>query len=288
MSYEIIYDKLFIKAEKNNQVVIFPTIESGSNNCYDVNRFGKSGRRARDWNNCTHILMAGNQYGTIEEVLAGVQKWRDDTEEGYKSYSSSSETPYDDDSFGWHVSLSMNSKGCAGTSFKSVKNFYQIGCDNALSVEQLKGFGINVRVYTSFYSNEDLLKIGQEPFTLYPSTSEELIKIVDEKTELFKDTNVNFYITLGVSDFTLKNAKASFTSKKSTLQPLVSEFFKIKILGSYFIKRSSRMVTRGNEGKKFLTEKSANKVLAELKVRLPNYIDEMSVEKIELDTPIYL
>ena len=55
MSYEIIYDKNFIKVEQENKETVYcPMIYAGSNNCYEHSYNGRE-RRARDWSPFTHI-----------------------------------------------------------------------------------------------------------------------------------------------------------------------------------------------------------------------------------------
>ena len=72
MSYEIIYDKQFVKLEREDKPTVFiPMIYGGSNNCFDItyDRLGRRReRRERSWFSFDWVC-DGAKYDTMEAML---------------------------------------------------------------------------------------------------------------------------------------------------------------------------------------------------------------------------
>lgn len=75
MSYEIYYKKCNIKLSDDT---IIPYHLAGSNNCYEVNRNGSSGRRSRSWESST-FFCNGKISATEEEIRANVKNYIEKT-----------------------------------------------------------------------------------------------------------------------------------------------------------------------------------------------------------------
>ena len=185
MSYEIVYDKSFIKAKKEQEDIYFPMILSGSNNCYEY-----SGKRARSWE-VVKSHANGNLFATKETILS----YLDDYNESLKV-----DTEYNQKRFGYHTGLTIKNQN---TSFTQWRNLFKIGCEKALTVEQLREFHINTRVYINIYSDEEKVRFEQAYPNLggaYPKTSEELMNIIadfENKIVGYKGSNVYVSIDAG-------------------------------------------------------------------------------------------
>ena len=72
MSYNIIYDKQFVKLDQN---AFIPMLLCGSNNVISYDRSNR-GRRSRNWYCHDYILRGAENrfYGSAESILNNVQK----------------------------------------------------------------------------------------------------------------------------------------------------------------------------------------------------------------------
>lgn len=160
MSYEIIYDKQFVKVSEK---VFIPMILAGSNNCYEHTYKGE--RRSRNWFNFSYILMTGLS-GTMEEMLEFQAKVRDDKFEQYPD-------EYEDSSFGYYTGLSNRGGGCNMT-YGQYTGIVKTGCKKALTVEQLLDEGVTINITTSNNAEEKLKNLGLEPLNFTPKSTQEL------------------------------------------------------------------------------------------------------------------
>ena len=266
MSYELIYDKCFIKAEKDNKEVFFPMILTGSNNCYDA----CSRKRERSWHNLTYVLGGKKRYGTQEEMLASVEAERlriiertKEYNETHKDYSDE----YSDDRWGYFTSVSFGG-GCKST-FGQYKGLFITGCKKALTVEELAELGVCVYLHTgSFYYMEEELKrfekAGKKEIYHTVNTSKELIEKLEEFDEYLKDfPKVNLYINISADEKQMARVrKQKFPTKKTKpTYKEVEKYFVIHVGGyGYFCRRSRRGLYHSpynTAGKAFETEKQA-------------------------------
>ncbi len=279
MSYDLFYDKNFIKAEKDGKDVFFPMIYGGSSNCFEVGRNGRSGRRERSWFNLPFILK-GKQFGTMEEMLKNADAERlnriknnEERNEEYKAKGDASWcTEYSDERWGYFTGLAIGGS-TSKTSFGQYKGLFSTGCKKALTVEELKEFGVSVHLYTSIYSDEGQAKFkeaGKEQINFYPQTSKELIEKTEEFEEYLKDTNVNLYITLsGADEYTMKRIRRNkFPIVKHPKQNVtVDKFFVIKdeTTGHYVMKLRRNGYSYSYNGKayckKFVKEAEAKRYM---------------------------
>jgi len=136
MSYEIIYDKQFVKV---NDKTFIPMILAGSNNCYEWSPSGKE-RRARSWWNFSYLL-GGKLAGSLEGMLKIQENYREGLLERHGE-------EYDDNSFGYYSSLSINGGGCNAT-YGQYTGISKTGCAKALTVEQLANEYVHLHISTS-------------------------------------------------------------------------------------------------------------------------------------------
>ncbi len=289
MSYDIIYDRQFIKAEKDGKEVFFPIIYAGSSNCYEVKGKG-CGRRSRSWENYSFALK-GKFYGVLDEMIAEAVSFRENlierNKENLKEYTNWD--VYSDERFGYFTGLYFN--GNRKTSFGQYKGMFITGCKKALTVEDLREFDVCVNVHTSSYSAKELEVAGKKEIYFYPKTSQELIEKIDEFTEYLKDVpNVSMYISINADERTMKRIRETkFPTKKSRPEyKEVDEFFVVHIANYGYFHSSKRYGFRytpyQSSGKRFISEKAASKFVKRFSERHSQYIP--NIEKVEEKTTI--
>jgi len=260
MSFTIFYDKQFIKAKRNNEEVFVPMIYGGSSNCFEVGKNGRSERRERDWFALKFILN-GKIAGTLEEMLEKAEAEKAKLIERNKD----DESKYSDDRFGWFSSLSFGG-GCKVT-FGQYKGLFITGCKKALTVEELKEFGVGVYISTYLYEDEKkiaLKQAGKELKYVTINTSDELLTKFDELEKYYEGTGVSVFLKIDAFEHQMKRIrKAKFPTTKKVKQFVdVDKYFVMYIAGcGYFYsatRNGFRYTPYQNSGKQFLTEKDAN------------------------------
>lgn len=262
MSYSIIYNKQFIKVGDNQFI---PMIEGGDNNCYEA--YGSGRKRARSWYNHTYLLN-GKQYGTEEEILANIDKIREDRIEASKQrveQYGNDDWEYSDERFGWHEGIAFYGKGTTSTTFKHFKNFYRSGIKNALTIEQLKEFGVEVGIHVYYWKEEDITSKGFEikPRTNFEST-QHLIDTIKEWEDYY-GKEVSFYLHFN-NDWALeriakKKREERRKNRKEKVRKEVDEYYVLENDNGYFVRNTARGYKYSyyisSSTKKFLTEKEA-------------------------------
>lgn len=293
MSYHIIYDKQFIKADDN---LFIPMLLSGSNNCFENRPCGRE-RRSRSWSNDNYF--AGEKsIATKEEIEGAITKFRDGLIE--RNNDTLKKHPdwdvYSDRIFGYFSSISMYGKQATGTTFSMFKNVYAFGMKNAKTVEELAEHNIRVEISISEYLyEEELAKAKKEALpSVIPETTQQLVEAIKKFEDYYKGTKVGFNITFNMHDEALKRMrkKLNTRTKREKAQKEFPFFFVIKIKNKgYFVKNTKygfkyifdfdSWVT-----KKFVDEKKANTFLKKVKER--NIANEFEVEKIEKTINLYV
>lgn len=293
MSYEIVYDRQFIKAEKEGKPVFFPMLLMGSNNCYEAgNR-----KRSRDWSNITYVLN-DKRYGTLEEMLQNVEKERERVIESCKkNFEQYKEEwcKYSDERWGSHTSISFGG-GCKST-FRQYRGLFITGCKKALTVEELKEFRVDVRICTGsfYYREEDLKKYkeaGKEEINCKVSTSKELMEKLEEFEEYLKDTPyVNLYVTIDAHENQMKwIRKTKFPKTKHPKElKTVDKFYVVKDTsnGNYVFKATKygyNYSLNGNCCKRFAKETDAKRFAKRMNDKM---FRTFVVEEVNETTQIY-
>ena len=290
MSYEIFYDKQFIRIPQAKEDKFLPIIYCGSNNCYEVSRShrGKE-RRARSWWNDTYITK-GKPMATEKEIMERVEEIKQNIIDRNNEYLK--ENPdwdvYSDDKFGYFSSITMYGKHTGNTTFGMYKGFYKTGIKKALTLEELAEFNVFATIKTGYYSDKDLEKIGRKPFHYTVKTTIDLIKRIGEAEEYLKDTKVNFFITIDADEYKMKEIRRKkFPRRKKEKQAIeVDHFFTIYVKNYGYFARKTKYGFKYSYSpyKKYLTEKEAQKVANKLSKRL-SY--DVEVKRIDSKTTIY-
>lgn len=256
MSYEIIYDKQFVKLERQDQETVFiPMIYAGSNNCYDVtcDSLGRQReRRERSWFSFDWVC-GGAKFDTKEAML---QRQLDFRNEKTIQDEASIELhgKYSDKNFGYWSSLAIGGS-THKTTFGRYQGIVKTGCKYALTIEELAAEGIFLSISTgsSYYSKEKFEKAGIQEFSLTPKTTEEFFSMLDEFLAKTKPHGIPCYLSLNANERVMKwLRKKTRPQRKKTRQLVeVEQWWSIKIeeLGT-FVKftRSGVRYSRLNDG----------------------------------------
>ena len=268
MSYEIIYDKQFVKVNDNTFI---PMILAGSNNCTEWSPSGRE-RRARSWYNCSYFT-GGSIAGTMEQML--------EVQEEERKRRMEKDEDYSDKYFGSWSGIRIN--GTLAT-FGTYTGIVKTGCNKALTIEQLKEeyVDLHIHTYLSDKTREVLKEQGLEPISFFPQTTKELedfIKNVEPKYKGKKEGHL--YISYsGMYESTPKQIRKKYFPKvsKTEKQEVKSIFgYTVKairkeddsIIGYLYSYRggSFRYTPYKTSSKQFLMKKDAEKLAKKMTER---------------------
>lgn len=235
MSYEIIYDKQFIDLQDGRYV---PLILCGSNNCYETTFNGRE-RRERGWHNFNYILK-GKLAGTPEEMEknAIAEKERRKQENDSRERSDWWE-PFNEKQWGYWASLQIGSS-TRGTTFGMYIGLFRTGCKKALTVEQLREYGVSIEIYHYPYSTEEFMKKhGHKPWS-DTAKSTEYLKVLLVK---YQEHDAQAYISLhGLDQEKLRWIRKKLFPRNKKEREQVPEYFCLHATGNGYI---SKLTARG-------------------------------------------
>jgi len=259
MSYEIIYDKQFIKIKDN---LFIPLVLSGSNNCTELSINGRE-RRTRSW---YPLNIKKGIFSTKEEMLKHCE---DERERIKKNYENSDYGDYTDERFGSWSGLAIGST-TNKVSYGRYKGIFITGCKKSLTVEELLAVNISVRLYTYDYSNNEN---KMDNISIYPKTSDELYNEYYNILKKIKGTNAYISATLSSeAEYKMSKIRNYYFPRKKSLKPLISvneSYWTLKIKGTsrYLIRRikGGYKYSYFTHSLRYLTEKEALKKVKSLK-----------------------
>ena len=304
MSYEIIYDKQFIKLERKDQPTVFiPMIYAGSSNCYDMvyDRNGRQReRRERSWF-CFEFICGGNHFDTQESMLQRQQEFRDDKaiqdEESIALHGL-----YDDKKFGYWSSLAIGGS-TRNTTFGQYQGVVKTGCKNAFTIEELFEENIHLSISTGsdYYSKDKFEAAGFSSFSVTPKTTEEFFSMLEDFLAKTQPHGIPCFLSLDVSEDNLKRFRKNTRPQRrkiiTSIETSLWYTIDIKELGAFikFTSRSTRYSHTDSGGLKFTDKAKALKKLEHVKKALswrqytislkthttPTWINVTSYEKVE-------
>lgn len=258
MSTDILYRKAFIKIDDKRTIPVF---EAGSSNCTTINHNGRE-VLARDWSNHTYYSN-GNIIAINDSLLNSIDNER-------VKYKNNKE--YDDKLFGWFGAIRMYGK--RSCTFNEYKNYFLHGIKTSMTIEEYAKHDIrfSLRLYsTKFHLLKDK-GIEQKPNVVF-LTTEQLIKVVNEYTDYYKNTDVVCYITLDTpmaleTMKMLKKYNKNLNFRKA--KPILFEKFYtiVSIDNQRYFARNTKYgykYSSSTPQKRFDTEKNANKFLNRLR-----------------------
>jgi len=211
--------------------------------------------------------LGGKLFGTLKEMLENakenrcniIQRNKERNERNDKEGASEWNDTYSDKRWGYFTSMAIGS--CThNTTFGQYIGLFKTGCKKALTVEELKTFGVGVCIASSSFSDDKLKKLGWERFTAVPQTSDELMKIIKEVTEIYKDIPFNIdFVGLNIDKLReIRRKKFPCIKKEKITQ---QHHYAISINGrhGYYVKRRSsrRLFSSYLSYRKFPTQKKA-------------------------------
>lgn len=257
MSYEIIYDKQFIKVKDK----FLPFVLAGSNNCFDVNHNGRE-RRSRSWWCWTPDYSTGMKPMSKTEMvnacrrnlLNTIETWEDRDKEYNKEDIKKR--------YGYYTSLAINGS-THKTSYKSYENIYAIGCDKAITIEELHNFHGTLVIETSYYSKEALEKKGLESLYVGIRDEEHFYEVYNKYSPIYGDL-LRFTLSIG------EHVPKRIRREKKLIKPTINEETVLVRLdgcytvlapnGGYFHKNTKYGYRYSfSTPKKFATEQDAKK-----------------------------
>lgn len=281
MSYSIYYDKQFIKVSDDQFI---PMIEAGDNNVYEATGTGR--KRARSWQ--LDRWVAPNIIASKEEMLKIVDELREKTVERSEQYVKEHDESwaYSDKHFGYHTGIAMYGKSTSGTSFGMFKGFYETGIKQALTIEELKKYNVNVSVDVYYYAEETLKKKGlDKKSSVTIQSTEHLFEVLKEWKDYYKECLD--IITINITDWGIHNIKIDRSiqrrnNKRVKENVQTHKFYVLDCidLPGYFVRNTARGFKYSyhySSAKKFLEEKQANKFFEKLRNK-----DRFKVKLIDL------
>lgn len=276
MSYDIMYDKQFVKLPDNNFI---PMILSGCNNLIEYSNSwrGGRGRCSRDW--YAHEYVMGHKFfASGEAILKNTQRIIDECVESHANVKKDYETKiYTEDevkeSFGYFLGLAIrtqNTGKCTATMFY---NFYKNGIRDAMTIEELDKIGIHVNFNVSDFGYTFSLPIPEWNHSNIIST-EQFFKVIKEVEDYKKNCVVTnkdgkkeeVYVHIRfngsdrmVSDKLKRNRKNSKKKPTGYKDVKVDHFFTLKNHNGYLWKYTANgyKYSYSYPQKHYLTEKEA-------------------------------
>lgn len=259
MSTDILYRKAFIKVDDKRTILVR---EIGSSNCTQMNHNGRE-VLARDWGN--------DSYYSRNMIICDNETLLKKIDEDRLKYLNAE--GYTDKSWGSYVGIRIY--GISGCSFSQYKNYYANGIKNAKTIEDYAVHGITFSIHPYAYKFELLEAEGIEkkPSITFTST-EQMLKVIDEYLEYYKDTVVTCFITLNneyALERMLKNQKFKRMVDRSNKpkEMLTNKYYTIVSIeeGGYFMRFTRRgyKYSFHSPAKRFKTETEADKYLSKMK-----------------------
>lgn len=297
MSYEIVYDKQFLKVKENDKTMFCPIILIGSSNCYDQHN-----KRSRNWWNFTYIT-GGKGFATMEEMIANAKNQREEkikrnkkrNEENIANGQEMYSEEFSDDKWGYFTSLSFGG-GCKST-FGQYKGLFKTGCQKAVTVEQLKQYSCaGVLIVSGYGTEEKLAKFGKKSFSYSVKTSQELIEKYREAEKYLEGTGLIPQIKFEATESIGKNMRKWYFKKsmKQKIEKEVGHYFIVKDfqLDNFVVrtKRNGYSYSDKRYAKKFRLPSQANAFAKKLSLKYLQLAgkDRFIVVPVEEKTTFYV
>ena len=280
MSYEIIYDKQFIKV-KDSYV---PMVLSGSSNCYEYGNNGKE-RRSRSWFpfRLSNNLFINNEIAkrywedSCNDIVdRNIERFTD-----RKNFMDEVKS-----SFGYYTGIYIN--GNRKTTYGNINGIFKTGIEKALTIEQLKEVNVNVIVKSGYISsdNKDI-----KPFSKVVDNEDQFFDAVKECEEYLKNTKISTTVEFsGMYDDKPKYIRRKFFPKKPKQLVKTNTIHNIITSNGTYVYKS----TRG--GYNYTYDKGSAKMYADINTakaqakrlskRFPN--TEFNIETTKLEKEILI
>ncbi len=267
MSYNILYDRQFIKLSNNTYIPIFLR---GCNNVTETVN-GRE-RRARDWSSYSYF--AGHKlYATKEEIEENLNKFFNEHIERNKDEHSESDL---NKNIGWFIGEYV--RFAKVNSMQDYKNIYKNGYKNALTVEELHGIGVSMELILYISQEESSIS---EKFT----TEQELLEKYESMKNKYSRAPEIYFRHADYTSTLLKTYRKSLKGDRVKRERVrVESCYVLTESGNYFLNKYTRRGFKYSSNhygaKKFVDEKTAMRYLEDLKKRKAYKCDVWNVSKI--------
>jgi hypothetical protein len=255
LSYDIIYNKQFVKLRSTREVI--PMLLSGSSNCFDIGPGGRNGRRARSWSSMSYY----NRKGKLSEKPDLILKKVDAELPKYiRMHKGPEYKPADIRArYGYFIAMVVGSGHCSDTSFDDWRGVFANGIKRSMTIQELDKLLVNIR------------------FTTYPFRADQPAEVsIHNEREYFaelktwrewqaKDSHRSFSLSFIPydTDVVLKRLHAGKTRTPKVKTPVEQDHYFVLSNGSYgllrYTSRGYRYSWSESSGKKFRTEVDAEK-----------------------------
>lgn len=280
MSYEIIYDKQFIKV-KDSYV---PMVLSGSSNCYEYGNNGKE-RRSRSWFpfRLSNNLFINNEIAkrywedSCNDIVdRNIERFTD-----RKNFMDEVKS-----SFGYYTGIYIN--GNRKTTYGNINGIFKTGIEKALTIEQLKEVNVNVIVKSGYISsdNKDI-----KPFSKVVDNEDQFFDAVKECEEYLRNTKISTTVEFsGMYDDKPKYIRRKFFPKKPKQLVKTNTIHNIITSNGTYVYKSTRggynYTYHKGSAKMYADINTAKAQAKRLSKRFPN--TEFNVETTKLEKEILI
>jgi len=295
MSYDIIYDKQFVRL---NNGEIIPFILIGSSNCYEITYKGQ--RRERSWQVLTYYYTDKGKISIKpNEFINNIENYINSIAERYKEDAGNKEEVLK--RLGYYTGIAIYGGHPIDTNYKKFIGFFKNGIKKSLTIKELAEIGVYIKTsyYISYQAEQE--KIDKNIKNTLPEnkicqTEEDLYKAIEEY-EKWKNQYpqyieyVFFYLTFqGYWENVLgrlKNYRRENKNKREK-KTIMQDYYFILYSNQYgalvkYTKKGFRY-SYGYNGKKFRTFKEAERYLKKIKEKQYYKADIWEIKRI--DKPI--
>jgi len=281
MSYDIIYNKQFVKLRKTKEVI--PMLLAGPSNCFEIGTGGRNGRRVRSWDNLRYYNRKGKISEKPELILSKLDAELNRIIRRHRG--SKEDKPADiRNHFGYYASIVVGSGHCGGTSWPLYRSQFSNGIKSALTIEELDELGVNLNIYYHSYNGDSP---NGKPASIDIKTEQQYFAEIKKWKEWQKTGGKMFYLTLHPSntDAVLRRLRASKRKPPREKTRVEQDHYFVLTDGHYslikYTSRGYRYSWSKSSGKKFRTEEIAEKYRQQLVDKGRHQADIWKVERID-------
>lgn len=252
---------------------------AGSNNCYEIGLYGRTGRRSRSWSNDRYYNRKGKISEKPEAILGKLDAELQKMVREHRKREDNDAKPKDiRNHFGYYASLVVGSGHCADTSWDKYRGVYANGIKNALTIEQMDKLGVNLAFHAGYLSENGY------PASVPLKTEREYFVELKKWREWQGQNGHSFYLSFIPSDTDRVVERIRASKRKAPREKTRVEqdhYFVLTDGSNNLVKYTSRgyRYSYGRTGgKRFRTEKDAEKYRQQL---LKNNRYNASIWKVE-------
>ena len=281
MSYEIIYNKQFVRLRRTGEVI--PMLLAGSNNCFEVGRGGRSGQRSRDWSNDSFYNRKGKISDKPEAIMGKVDA---ELPRRIRKRYDKEDKPADIRArFGYYAGVAVGGGHCGDTSWDKYRGVYANGIKNALSIEELSELGIHLYFHTVWFDEKPEGMPAEVPIKTECQYFEELKRWRAWQNSNGKSKSFWLGFSPRNTDVVLERLRAPKRKPPRERTPIEQDHYFVLVndrgaLLKYTSRGYQYAWSRGG-GKQFRTEQAAERYRQQLCAKRRYMADTWKVERID-------